>query len=162
MSKPLRLQWSETSRAGFLPLATSVAILACIGLSDQAPAAMINDIVVTSLTEETVRAYLQKLKAGCEPKELIETCGDGNNADPRIHSMVNNNIRLAGPVLLEHKASGKGLHKALTLPPGKIIEKITASGLRGRGGAGFPCGKKWQVAASVKAASRTCFDLEDM
>jgi NADH-quinone oxidoreductase subunit F len=36
------------------------------------------------------------------------------------------------------------LRKALTLPPDQIIEMVKASGLRGRGGAGFPTGMKWQ------------------
>jgi NADH-quinone oxidoreductase subunit F len=38
----------------------------------------------------------------------------------------------------------EGLRKALTLTPNDIIEQVKASGLRGRGGAGFPTGMKWQ------------------
>ncbi len=44
---------------------------------------------------------------------------------------------------------GEGLRAARTLGPEATIEEITASGLRGRGGAGFPTGAKW---ASVRAA----------
>jgi NADH-quinone oxidoreductase subunit F len=36
-----------------------------------------------------------------------------------------------------------GLRKALTMPPGEVIDVVKASGLRGRGGAGFPAGMKW-------------------
>jgi formate dehydrogenase iron-sulfur subunit len=38
-----------------------------------------------------------------------------------------------------------GLKKALEMKPGDIIEEVTRSGLRGRGGAGFPAGIKWQT-----------------
>src|SRR5688500_12363842 len=33
------------------------------------------------------------------------------------------------------------------IDPAAILTEITASGLRGRGGAGFPVGRKWSVAA---------------
>lgn len=42
-------------------------------------------------------------------------------------------------------ASGyRGLTRALTMEPTKIIEDIQAAGLRGRGGGGFSTGKKWK------------------
>ena len=37
----------------------------------------------------------------------------------------------------------EALAKALRMPPEEIIEVVKKSGLRGRGGAGFPCGLKW-------------------
>jgi len=40
----------------------------------------------------------------------------------------------------------KALKKALKLPGETVVEEIKASGLRGRGGAGFPCGLKWDLA----------------
>jgi NADH-quinone oxidoreductase subunit F len=42
---------------------------------------------------------------------------------------------------------GKGLEAARKLGPAATIEEITASGLRGRGGAGFPTGRKWAAVA---------------
>jgi NADH:ubiquinone oxidoreductase subunit F (NADH-binding) len=45
----------------------------------------------------------------------------------------------------EYRASGggEGLRRALGLSPDRVIDEITASGLRGRGGGGFPTGEKW-------------------
>ena len=37
-----------------------------------------------------------------------------------------------------------GLKKALAQTPEQVVEIVKASGLRGRGGAGFPTGMKWQ------------------
>jgi len=40
----------------------------------------------------------------------------------------------------------EGLLKALSMEPTQIIEELKKSGLRGRGGAGFPTGLKWELA----------------
>ena len=44
---------------------------------------------------------------------------------------------------------GKGLAKALSLGPDAIVEEVLQSGLRGRGGAGFPTGIKWRTVAQT-------------
>ena len=44
-----------------------------------------------------------------------------------------------------YRAAGgyEGLAKAIKMQPDEIIDQVKKSGLRGRGGAGFPCGTKW-------------------
>ncbi len=43
---------------------------------------------------------------------------------------------------------GRGLERALSLGPDATIEEVERSGLRGRGGAGFPTGRKWRTVAA--------------
>jgi NADH-quinone oxidoreductase subunit F len=54
----------------------------------------------------------------------------------------------------EYCASGGYEALAKNLSPAAILEEVTSSGLRGRGGAGFPVGKKWNVAAESTESSR--------
>ena len=47
------------------------------------------------------------------------------------------------------------LAKALTMPPVEVIGEVIKSGLRGRGGAGFLTGKKWELARNAKGKHKT-------
>jgi len=47
---------------------------------------------------------------------------------------------------------GRGLDLARKLGPAAVIDEVEASGLRGRGGAGFPTGIKWRTVAGYGSA----------
>ena len=53
----------------------------------------------------------------------------------------------------EYRAHGgfRGLAKALQMQPQEIVAEVTESGLRGRGGAGFPTGIKWKTVLETPA-----------
>jgi NADH-quinone oxidoreductase subunit F len=47
-----------------------------------------------------------------------------------------------------------GLEKALKMPPTKIIGELKKSGLRGRGGAGFPTHRKWELCRKARSTPK--------
>jgi formate dehydrogenase iron-sulfur subunit len=47
-----------------------------------------------------------------------------------------------------------GLHRALDMSGAQIVAEVTASGLRGRGGAGFPTGIKWNTVLGAQASQK--------
>ncbi len=146
----LGIRFGETTPDG----AISLEYAPCIGLSDQAPAALINDVPVTQLDAGKARHIVQILRREGPQARLVKTFGDGNNAHDRVRSMVVNNIRETGPVILAPYTPGSGLKKALALSPAEVIRDIKTSRLRGRGGAGFPTGMKWDFTRQAEGDRR--------
>ncbi|MDQ3110713.1 MAG: NADH-quinone oxidoreductase subunit NuoF [Bacteroidota bacterium] len=67
------------------------------------------------------------------------------------------NINVPGIETLNvYRAHGgyKALEKALKMQPGEVVEEVKKSGLRGRGGAGFPTGMKWGFIAKPEGVPR--------
>lgn len=63
-------------------------------------------------------------------------------------------VGITDPVCLDdyrHHGGFAGLHQALQMNPDTIVATVTDSGLRGRGGAAFPTGIKWNTVAQADA-----------
>jgi len=146
----LGIQPGETTADGRI----SLTYTACMGMSDQAPAALVNDVVVTELSTDKARRIVRDLKEHMDPQRLIEKLGDGNNTHALVQSMVRNCIRREGPIIFAPFESGKALKKALSMSPAEIIRSIKTSRLRGRGGAGFPTGMKWEFTRAAPGDTR--------
>ena len=137
----------------------SLSWTSCIGMSDQEPAALIGGLPFVRLTPEKVFSIIEELRSGKSPQELVEKLGvgDGNNAHPLVRSMVNNHLQLSGQVLFSSFTNGAALRKAVSLTPEQVIEEVKRSRLRGRGGAGFPTGMKWDFCRKAQGGEHYVF-----
>ncbi|MFZ2449527.1 MAG: NADH-quinone oxidoreductase subunit NuoF [Methylovulum miyakonense] len=66
-------------------------------------------------------------------------------------------IGITDPVSLEDYLSNdgyRGLNNALAMPPAEIVKNVTDSGLRGRGGAAFPTGIKWNTVLNTPSEQK--------
>ena len=124
----------------------------CIGMNDQEPAAIINGVVFTNLTTDKVKDIVAGMKAGKKINDLVKEYGDGANQSELVHSMVKNNIMRKGPVLFAPYEKGTAIKTALAKKPEDVIEEVKIANLRGRGGAGFPTGMKWEFCRKAQGA----------
>ena len=145
----LRVDFGQTTAEGITLDRTP-----CIGMSDQAPAALVNEVVVTNLTGERAREMVRELRRHMDPSKLVKKLGDGHNAGELIGAMVNNNICEAGEVIFAGIENGAALKKALAMTPAEVIRDVKTARLRGRGGAGFPTGMKWDFARAAEGDKR--------
>jgi [NiFe] hydrogenase diaphorase moiety large subunit len=106
-----------------------------IGMADQEPAALVNRMVLTSLTPADVPEIVAALRLPLHPSEgaMLPKATVGS-------SLVQAGALLAGP-----RDRAAGTRAVMALSPEQAIAEITKSKLRGRGGAGFPTGMKWRL-----------------
>ena len=78
--------------------------------------------------------------------------------DPRFEVTLYRHVGVEGAHTLEHylaRGGYRAARKALTgMTPAQVVDEVTASGLRGRGGAGFPAGVKWSFMPPVDGRPR--------
>lgn len=140
----------EVSRDGLFGLFET----ACIGMCDQEPAALINGVVFTRLSPAKVYEITGALKNGATVDSLVSLYGEGEKDLDNMKTMVKNNIRLKGPVLFSPYKTGKVIDKIISMSPADVIDEVKASNIRGRGGAGFPTGMKWDFCRNSKSTKK--------
>jgi len=121
-----------------------------------------------SMTPEKVSSLLEDylVKDNPCPDLALGVWGEARGGIPALldHSMLKSQVRIAlrnaGVIvpdnLLHYLARGgyKGLERALSMSPDAVIAEIEKSGLRGRGGAGFPTGAKWKLCRKSRSVPK--------
>lgn len=146
--------WGQLSGDGLIGLYDT----SCIGMNDQEPAAIINGKIFTKLTPFRVKEIVTDIKAGKPVGEMFSASyGDGMNNNKLIKAVVNNNIRKVGPILKDDVKVGAAIKKVIQLTPKQVIDEVKDSKLRGRGGAGFPTGLKWEFCREAEGNTKYIF-----
>jgi NADH-quinone oxidoreductase subunit F len=118
-------------------LSLTIEASPCLGLCEQAPAALVNDEAETNINLETDSYELGRPNSivGGSIRLLTANCGDGTTS-------------------LTKYGNYPAFTKALRMTPEEIVNEIKASGLVGRGGAAFPTGVKWEGAAKASGIEK--------
>jgi NADH-quinone oxidoreductase subunit F len=114
-----------------------------------------------NVTFETVSELVTDYIVNENPRPDLALCLMGGNAIdgipdiselPMLKSQVKIALRNCGHIdpaninhYIAHDGGYSGLFKALQMTPAEVIEEVSKSGLRGRGGAGFPTAAKWRI-----------------
>ena len=162
----------EAFRREIEGLGATVAIseVGCMGLCSHEPLVTIIKpdefaICYHNVTPQMVPRLVQGYVIGDDPcLDLALGTVTGGGHEPAVIPELerfNNEKRLllrnsgySSPLEIDHYLACNGykaLAKALTMTPGALIKEVERSGLRGRGGAGFPTLAKWRSCHSAKS-----------
>jgi [NiFe] hydrogenase diaphorase moiety large subunit len=103
---------------------------ACIGMSDQAPSALVDGVPLVNLTPGDVPAIVKALREGTDVRSLPQ-------------AEIDLNVRERGEVVFAPMERGAAIRRALNMTPDDVVNELNDARLRGRGGAGFPTAMKW-------------------
>ena len=124
----------------------------CLGQCDRAPAALLQIAGARDSTMAPARAAALST-AGGDGFPVVGPAVVGSAADRRLLARVGS----TDPTSLDayRRAGGyESLPRAIDMGPAAVIDAIKASGIRGRGGAAFPMGVKWEAVADSDVATR--------
>jgi [NiFe] hydrogenase diaphorase moiety large subunit len=130
MCHQLWLQPGKVSEDGLV----SIDLTSCTGMCDQGPAMLVNGRAITRLTMQRVQEIAQLIRNRTPVDEW-----------PADFFRVEDNVRRSGLILDNRLSPGDAVRAGIQAGGAAIVEEIKQSGLRGRGGAGFPTGLKWEA-----------------
>ena len=119
--------------------------------------------MVEVILEDDSSIFYGNLTAVQKDIDNILACGQDKRFEiPEERKALEKSLVLAlagkiDPTVMEDYTSNggyEGLKRALTLSPEEVVNEIKLSGLRGRGGGGFPTGMKWSFLAAKEAEEK--------
>jgi [NiFe] hydrogenase diaphorase moiety large subunit len=120
----------------------SVDTTSCTGMCDQGPAILVNNFAITRLTRTRVTDICALMR------ERIPL-----SAWPADYFHVADNVRREDVMLATELDPGGSLTAALARGAEGLLAEIKASNLRGRGGAGFATGQKWEACRHAEGSA---------
>jgi NADH-quinone oxidoreductase subunit F len=131
------------------PKQFTVSTVECLALCGTGPAMMINDETFEHVTPEKLDAILGRIKT--TGKLDAQPLPPPQPAHPLEKRVLLANITKPGYTgsIADYEREGgyAALRKALGMKPEDVVAEVKSSEIRGRGGAGFPCGLKWSFLA---------------
>lgn len=121
----------------------SIDLTSCTGMCDQGPALLVNEIAITRLTPARVDEICALVKAD---KPLADW--------PAEYFAVEDNIQRADMLLGTPHEPGKAIRAAVARGRDGMLQEMMISNLRGRGGAGFTTGVKWEACRNATGETR--------
>jgi len=110
----------------------------------------VNPVIAERLVKEFILGddpCLEFVLGALEENDLVPSLSDFPRAKYE-QKVILKNCGQINPENIEHYIANGGyaaLAKTLQMPPETVVDDVKESGLRGRGGAGFPTGQKWQI-----------------
>ena len=124
----------------------TLSAVECLAACGAGPVMMINDVLFGNMTPEKAVALVDTIRAtGALPPQALAPLPPAHPLERRVLLANMSRPGYTGSLADDRAAGGyESLKKALALKPESITAEVADSELRGRGGAGFPCGMKWR------------------
>ena len=121
----------------------SIDLTSCTGMCDQGPAILVNELAIPRMT----------------PQRVVQICGLVSRQVPLAEwpaelFVVEDNIQRADLLLGTTHEPGEAIRAAIARGRDEMLFEMRTSNLRGRGGAGFTTGIKWEACRNAPGVRR--------